>query len=187
MYYYRARTYDPNSGTFLQEDPVAGVQFSPLSLNKYPYVGSVGKPLPYFQPFNETNPYLYTGNNPVNRIDPLGLWYIDVNVSGGWWGIVGTGGVIFSDQGIYYYGGGGIGTPGLSGGLTWSPLDPTPGLNFGVQGGGLLGIFGGQVGRDLQGNPFWEVGFVSPGAAGTAFYIQQLEDEAQAQPIGCDL
>ena len=51
-------------------------------------------PPPYFKPVTETNPYLYTGNNPVNRIDPLGLWYIDVNVSGGRWGAEATGGLI---------------------------------------------------------------------------------------------
>ena len=44
LYYYRARYYDPNSGRFLQKDPI-------LSVNLYPYV--VG--------------------NPVNLLDPLGL------------------------------------------------------------------------------------------------------------------
>ena len=168
--YNRHRYWDPRTGRFIQEDPLrffGGVNF-------YTYAGSVGKPLPYFKPITETNPYLYTGNNPVNRIDPLGLWYIDVNVSGGWWGAAGTFGIIFSDKGIYGYGGGGVGTPGLSGGLTWSPLDPTPGWNFGAQGGGLLGIFGGQAGKDIQGNPFWEVGLVSPGFSGTAFYVKGL-------------
>ena len=43
LYFSRARTYDPRTGTFLQEDPV-------FSLNRYPYAE----------------------NNPVNFVDPFG-------------------------------------------------------------------------------------------------------------------
>jgi len=181
LYNYRARAYSATLGRFLQRDPLGQLP----DVNLYRYVGSVGKPLPYFQPINETNPYLYTGNNPVNRIDPLGLWYIDTNVSGGWWGAEATGGIIFSDKGIYYYGGGGVGTPGLSGGLTWSPFDPTTGWTFGVQGGGLFGIFGGQAGKDIHGHPFWEVGLVSPGVSGTAFYVKALWEPSKQHQKGC--
>ncbi len=181
LYNYRARYYHPRLGRFLQRDPQG---YFPDE-NLYRYIGSVGKPLPYFKPVNETNPYLYAGNNPLTRLDPLGLWYIDVNVGAGWWGAVGTGGIIFSDKGIYYYGGGGVGTTGLSGGLTYSPLDPSKGWNFGVQGGGLFGIFGGQFGKDIQGNPFWEVGLVSRGLSGTAFYVQALWEAPQPQKKGC--
>ena len=145
----------------------------PLRTLPYLYVGSVGKPLPYFKPINETNAYLYTGNNPITRIDPLGLWYIDVNFGVGWWGAVATGGLIFSDKGLYYYVGGGVGTPGPAGAVTWSPFDPTPGWNFGVQ-VPVYGVFGGQGGTDLQGNLFVEGGIVSLGAAGTAFYVQPI-------------
>lgn len=48
LYYYRARYYDPTSGRFLSEDPVkfrGGVDF-----------------------------FEYVDNNPVNLIDPIGLW-----------------------------------------------------------------------------------------------------------------
>ncbi len=51
IYYYRARYYDPGVGRFITKDPIG-------------FEGGV-------------NPYLYTGNNPVNRIDPLGLDWID--------------------------------------------------------------------------------------------------------------
>ncbi|MBI4354932.1 MAG: hypothetical protein HY597_00595 [Candidatus Omnitrophica bacterium] len=50
LYYYRARYLDPQTGTFLQEDPLAGGRLTPQSQNKYPYVV----------------------NNPINRIDPSG-------------------------------------------------------------------------------------------------------------------
>lgn len=48
LYYYRARTYDPKVGRFLQQDPLPP------------------RPL-------EMNVYVYVANNPVNFIDPMGL------------------------------------------------------------------------------------------------------------------
>jgi RHS repeat-associated protein len=50
-YYYRARYYDPGTGRFLQKDPHPGKLSMP---------GTV------------VNGYIYTLNNPVNRIDPSG-------------------------------------------------------------------------------------------------------------------
>ena len=48
--YYRARYYDPSIGRFISEDPIR-------------FKGSV-------------NFYLYTGNNPIGRVDPFGLtWF----------------------------------------------------------------------------------------------------------------
>ncbi len=181
LYHYRARTYSPKLGRFLQRDPLGYLP----DVNLYRYVGSVGKPLPYFKSINETNAYLYAGNNPITRIDPLGLWYIDVNVGGGWWGALATGGVIFSDKGIYYYVGGGGGTSGPAAAVTWSPFDPTPGWNFGLQAGGAYGIFGGQGGADIHGNLFLEAGLVSPGFAVTAFYVQPIWEAPQPQKKGC--
>ncbi len=48
LHHYRRRTYNADTGTFLQEDPL----------------GLAGENI---------NLYLYVGNNPVNFIDPLGL------------------------------------------------------------------------------------------------------------------
>lgn len=66
LYYYRARYYDPEAGRFVGKDPIG---FAGGDVNLYGYVDSVGKPL------TETNLYLYTGNSPINRIDPLGLYW----------------------------------------------------------------------------------------------------------------
>ena len=52
LYYMRARMYDPAIGRFTSRDPVSGQFTEPLTLHKY----------------------LYCGNDPVNRIDPTGLW-----------------------------------------------------------------------------------------------------------------
>lgn len=56
LYYYRARYYSPMMSGFISEDPIgfAGGQ-------------------PSF--------YAYVGGNPLNRIDPLGLW--EVKITGG--------------------------------------------------------------------------------------------------------
>jgi len=51
-YYLRARQYDPHIYRFTSRDPLPGKFEEPLTLHKY----------------------LYCGNDPLNRIDPLGLW-----------------------------------------------------------------------------------------------------------------
>ncbi len=141
--YYRARYYDPQLKRFISEDPIG-------------LVGGI-------------NLYAYVGNNPVNQKDPLGLWYVDINVSGGYIG-GGTAGVMINDTGIYPYIGGGLSTPGVSVSTTWSPNDPTPGLNVGLQGSG--GGYAGQIGIDPNGNPFVEVGAGGPsGVFGGAYYV----------------
>jgi len=49
-YYLRDRYYDPTSGRFLSHDPLAGNDFSPISLPRY----------------------LYANDDPVNFVDPTG-------------------------------------------------------------------------------------------------------------------
>ena len=52
QYYLRARYYDPATGRFNRLDPFAGINSDPLTLHKY----------------------LYCGANPVNAIDPTGMF-----------------------------------------------------------------------------------------------------------------
>ena len=49
-----------------------------LFVIRFAYCDSVGKPS------LETNLYLYTGDNPINRTDPLGLFW-NGNAGGGYW------------------------------------------------------------------------------------------------------
>src|ERR1700756_338050 len=50
LYYLRARYYNPATGRFMGRDPNEGTPLIPATLHKY----------------------LYTGGDPVNRIDPRG-------------------------------------------------------------------------------------------------------------------
>jgi RHS repeat-associated protein len=59
LYFYRARYYGPETGRFLQEDPIT-------STNQYVYADSVGKP--------QVNAYQYAFNNPLMYTDPYGTF-----------------------------------------------------------------------------------------------------------------
>jgi RHS repeat-associated protein len=57
LYYYRARHYSPAWGRFLQPDPIG-------------YTGG-------------SNVYAYVGNDPLNQIDPAGLYTLQIGIAGG--------------------------------------------------------------------------------------------------------
>jgi len=145
--YSWARYYHPQLQRFVSEDPI----------------GFRGR---------DFNLYAYVRNNPLRFIDPLGLDYLDVNVSAGTpWFVGGTGGAMFQGGCVYPYVGGGLVTPGASPAVTWSPSSVTTGWNVGLQVN-----FGPafQVGYSFgeNGGFFWEVGgSMPPGASLTAYYV----------------
>ena len=60
QYYLRARYYDPSLGRFTRRDSYEGDVYQPLTLHKY----------------------LYTNANPVNGIDPSGLYRLELRYRG---------------------------------------------------------------------------------------------------------
>ncbi|TAN43977.1 MAG: hypothetical protein EPN22_08485, partial [Nitrospirae bacterium] len=64
LYDYRNRMYDPKIGRFTAYDPSLYLRGSP----EIPYLRDAMLKSP-----QELNPYLYTANNPINKIDPMGL------------------------------------------------------------------------------------------------------------------
>jgi hypothetical protein len=94
----------------------------------------------------DVNLMAYSGNNPVMRVDPTGLWNIDANITGGpGWG--GTAGIQIGSTGIFAYAGGGAAT-GAGASVTLNAGDPTPGVSGFVTYSGGTGTVGGFFGGD---------------------------------------
>jgi RHS repeat-associated protein len=131
--HYRFRVYVPELHRWLNRDPLGNVAsvkdvYRMFGLLQPPNrVGSLSAMLP-FEKLIGPNLYDYVDNDPINAIDPLGLWTfgiglslnfqigpININFSGGF-AIDGQGNV-----GTYYVGGGGVGAGAhASGGLSFS-------------------------------------------------------------------
>jgi RHS repeat-associated protein len=149
FYYMRARYYDPQVGRFISEDLIG---FGSGDVNLYVYVDSVGKPFVPFlnernfyqyadnvgKPLTETNLYLYTSNNPVNLIDPLGLLPLGSIFSRG------------SSKGILS-GGTYAMTGGIVGGFLGAGLGTLTGIpGMTVVGGTVGSCIGGKIGGLLD-------------------------------------
>jgi hypothetical protein len=135
-----------------------------------------------FTPIGLDMPYgIIVQNNPVNKIDPNGQNYLDLNFSFGTIITIGgipiplgmTGGIMLDDHGnILPYLGGGLMNPGLGVSLMWpkkSCDEPVPGWTISMQGGaGLVGQLGHSYG---DGSNWKEWGIGTPGAGVTGYFV----------------
>jgi len=143
LYYLRARSYDPITGTFLSRDSIKGTLGNPQT----------------------QNPYTYSLNNPVNLGDPSGMEYINIGVGAGTIISVGrlslpigaVAGILIDDKGdVYPYYGAGLSTPGLGASLTRSNSEVDTGYSVQVSG---QHIGAGSYSKSIEGNSSsWEYG-----------------------------
>jgi len=117
------RAYDPNAGRWLNQDPLAS---QPLSMMFPGKDGTLmARPIPA-ELLVSPNLYEYVGNNPINKVDPYGLWQITI---GGGFGI------------------GAMITFGNNGGSSWYNGQWNGGAWVG-EGDGLFGDFNGDKGEE---------------------------------------
>ena len=131
LYYYRARYYNPAIGKFMQVDPIG-------------YAGGM-------------NLYAYVGGDPVDWVDPFGLWTLQIGLSGtagAGAGVTAGTGIVFGfswDNGFQFgtyevFGGGGFG--GVSGS---GVVDITFSTNTDINDlSGLAGTVGGSGGEGIS-------------------------------------
>jgi RHS repeat-associated protein len=178
LYYYRARSYDPQAGRFLREDPLSFTA-------------------------GDTNLYRYVFNIPVSVTDPSGMWSWSGAFSGFISGIL-VGAPVGAGAGTWIFGIGAIpgavaggivgGITGFIGGGIWGEdVGRATGTNPAVGGavvGCVAGVVGGIVGPlgySLYTGLFWIsplaewLGISTAGAAITQLQRQKefLEWERQ--------
>ena len=113
------------------------------------------------------------GNNPVRFIDPLGLTYIDINITGGTGAWGGSAGIQIGPDGLFVYAGGGYGAGASVTGNSGSPsggFSASETVSGGTGGwGGLATVSNGSDGVSGSIGAGWGVG-MGFSAGGTYTY-----------------
>ncbi len=141
VYFYRARYYSPTLQRFIGEDPIG-------------FAGGF-------------NLYRYVSDNPVNRVDPLGMWQLTLSGGAGWGARItignnGGSGFFNGQWNFGFYGGGG---EGLALDIDiYNRGCHQQGLNWGVEGNGEIG-FGPEVEAEAHvgTDPWWNINGNIPG------------------------
>lgn len=104
------RYYDRQTGRWTQQDP-----------------------LDQAGDLREGNRYAYVGGDPINATDPSGRFFVDINVSSGYF----TGGIRVGKGGLHFYGGAG---GGIRESASFSASGGAIKKGFSHSGGGCLGV-----------------------------------------------
>ncbi len=124
---FGARDYDPEVGRWLSKDPIL-------------FNGGQG------------NLYVYVGNNPINRIDPSGLWSFTIGFYNPFTGL--GGGVTFGQNPNGSVFGGVWGGGGVGGGMEFDPNGTSPGYQPGTCRGGPYVEVGGYANIGGNAGPY---------------------------------
>jgi RHS repeat-associated protein len=123
LYYNYHRHYDPKTDTYTQSDPIG-------------LAGGI-------------NSYAYVNNNPINLIDPLGLWSVSVSAYAGLGGGVSITGTGFQFDSVTFEAGVGVGR-----GFSYNPFGGKPDENappnsnsIGFASGAAIGLGPVSIGR----------------------------------------
>jgi RHS repeat-associated protein len=135
LYYYRARMYSPAWGRFMQVDPIG-------------YAAG------------DSNLYAYVADDPLDRTDPYGLWFIQIGLALSLSGVVSGGaeyGIAFGTGGIATYTtvsggiGTGIGDEAILGGhVAYTPTGSVADLSGAATGLAVSGGEGVATGIDIS-------------------------------------
>jgi RHS repeat-associated protein len=165
LYYYLYRFYDSNLQRWPNRDPLGN------TLGTIVVVQANGQKHTFrnvaIETFGVPNLYAYVANNPVNYVDPLGLWQLTINFGAGLgirFTIGNNGGTgLFNGQwseGVYV----GVGE-GFAADLdVFNRGCHAKGANWGTEGSGEIGLGPHVEGESHVGSePWWNVNYGVPG------------------------